>query len=253
MYNIISNSKTGMKASQSKIDLISNNIVNAQTTGYKKLEMGFIDLYTETLERGTYPNNNNGAQTGTGVRESIATRNLEQGALKNTGIKTNLAIDGEGFFCVIKPDGTHNYTRNGEFNIDANGKLVDDYGNTVDINFNPGRNHQNVDLSKGELSINKSGQVFLNDDNIGKIDIYAPQGEDTLVSIGDGLFAQREGTDVMIVQNPTIRQGYTEMSNINMQSEMTDLIMVQRAFQFNSKAIKATDEMIGMINNLQGR
>lgn len=253
MYNIISTSKTGMKASQSKIDIISNNIVNAQTTGYKKVEMGFIDLYSENLDKITYPNNDKGALTGTGVKESIETRNLAQGSLKNTGIKTNLAIDGEGFFCVIKPDGTHNYTRNGEFNLDANGKLVDDYGNVVDINFNDGKNYENVDLSQGELSINKLGEIFLDEENVGKIDIYTPQGEDTFISIGDGLFIPREDTNILVVQNPNIRQGYTEMSNINMQNEMTDLIMVQRAFQFNSKAMQATDEMIGMINNLQGR
>ncbi|MGL6105047.1 flagellar hook-basal body complex protein [Romboutsia sp.] len=253
MYNIINTSKTGMQANQSKIDVISNNMVNVQTSGYKKLDMGFIDLYTETLDRISYPNSNKGALTGTGVKESIATRNFAQGSLKNTGIKTNLGIDGDGFFCVTKPDGTQSYTRNGEFNLDANGKLVDDYGNAVEITFNEGRNYENVDLSNGELSINKSGEVFLNNENIGKIDIYAPQGEDTFISVGDGLFIPREGTNVMVVQNPTIRQGYTEMSNVNMQNEMTDLIMVQRAFQFNSKAMQATDEMIGMINNLQGR
>lgn len=253
MYNIINTSKTGMKASQSKVDIISNNIVNAQTTGYKKLEMGFIDLYSQTLDKSTYPNNNNGAITGTGVRESITTRNLSQGSLNNTGIDTNLAIDGEGFFCVIKPDGTHNYTRNGEFSLDANGRLVDTYGNIVDINFKGGVNYENIDLSKGDLTINKLGEVFLDKENIGNIDIYSPQGEDTFISIGDGLFRPREGTNVLVVQNPNIRQGYIEMSNINMQNEMTDLIMAQRAFQFNSKAMQATDEMIGMINNLQGR
>lgn len=249
MYNIINTSKTGMKAHQAKLDIISNNMVNSQTSGYKKLEMGFIDLYTETLDRTSYPHSNHGALTGTGVRDSLATRNYNQGALKNTGIKTNLGIDGDGFFRVIKPDGTQNYTRNGEFNLDANGTLVDDYGNTVDMTFYNGK----VDLSQGDLSINSVGEVFLNNEIVGKIDIYTPQGEDTFISIGDGLFIPREGTNVLLVENPTIRQGYTEMSNVSMQNEMTDLILVQRAFQFNSKAMQATDEMIGMINNLQGR
>lgn len=249
MYNIISISKSGMQANQSKLDIISNNMVNAQTTGYKKLEMGFLDLYSETLERDYIPNSQNGAITGTGVRPTIATRNYDQGALKDTGIATNVAIDGEGFFCVLKPDGSHNYTRNGEFKLDANGNLVDDNGYKVDMElFNP-----NIDLSNGKLLINKSGEVFLNEEKIGKINLYTPSGDDGFISIGDGLFIPREGTGVTVVDDPTIRQGYIEMSNINMQNEMTDMIMVQRAFQFNSRALKATDDMWGMINNLQGR
>ena len=253
MYNIMHNSKSGMLASQGKVDVVSNNIANAQTTGYKKLEVGFLDLYTETLNRQSYPNNSENAITGTGVKISQATRNLEQGSLKNTNIKTNLAIDGDGFFCVLKPDGSHNYTRNGEFNLDSSGKLVDDNGYILDMQFYNGMGYDNVDLANGELNINKLGKVFLNDQIIGKIDLYRPTGDNDFISSGDSLFVPREGTKVKVIDNPNIRQGYIELSNINMQNEMTDLIMGQRAFQFNSRGIQAVDEMWGMINNLQGR
>lgn len=97
MYNIMNNSITGMSANQGKIDIISNNIANSQTVGYKKLDSGFLDLYTDTLSRQSYPHNGDNLITGTGVKLSSATRNLTQGALKETGINTEIAIDGDGY------------------------------------------------------------------------------------------------------------------------------------------------------------
>ena len=253
MYNIMNNSITGMSANQGKIDIISNNIANSQTTGYKKLEAGFLDLYTDTLSRQSYPHNGDNLITGTGVRISNATRNLTQGALKETGISTDIAIDGDGYFRVISSDGTYKYTRSGEFNFDLNGKLVDSYGNFLDINYNNGVNGQDLNLSNGDLTINSKGEVFLNKQNIGSITLYMPQGDNDFTSVGDSLFALNEGAEVYVVDNPKVYQGYVEMSNVSMQVEMTDLIMAQRAFQINSRGVQAIDEMWGMINNLKGR
>lgn len=253
MYNIMNNSITGMSANQGKIDIISNNIANSQTAGYKKLEAGFLDLYTDTLSRQSYPHNGDNLITGTGVRISNATRNLTQGALKETGISTDIAIDGDGYFRVISSDGTYKYTRSGEFNFDLNGKLVDSYGNFLDINYNNGVNGQDLNLSNGDLTINNKGEVFLNKQNIGSITLYMPQGNHDFTSVGDSLFALNEGAEVYVVDNPKVYQGYVEMSNVSMQVEMTDLIMAQRAFQINSRGVQAIDEMWGMINNLKGR
>lgn len=253
MYNIMNNSITGMSANQGKIDIISNNIANSQTTGYKKLEAGFLDLYTDTLSRQSYPHNGDNLITGTGVKISNATRNLTQGALKETGISTDIAIDGDGYFRVISSDGTYKYTRSGEFNFDLNGKLVDSYGNFLDINYNNDVNGQDLNLSNGDLTINNKGEVFLNKQNIGSITLYMPQGDNDFTSVGDSLFALNEGAEVYVVDNPKVYQGYVEMSNVSMQVEMTDLIMAQRAFQINSRGVQAIDEMWGMINNLKGR
>lgn len=253
MYNIMNNSITGMSANQGKIDIISNNIANSQTTGYKKLEAGFLDLYTDTLSRQSYPHNGDNLITGTGVKISNATRNLTQGALKETGISTDIAIDGDGYFRVISSDGSYKYTRSGEFNFDLNGKLVDSYGNFLDINYNNGVNGQDLNLSNGDLTINNKGEVFLNKQNIGSITLYMPQGDNDFTSVGDSLFALNEGAEVYVVDNPKVYQGYVEMSNVSMQVEMTDLIMAQRAFQINSRGVQAIDEMWGMINNLKGR
>lgn len=253
MYNIMSNSKTGMIANQGKIDIISNNITNAQTTGYKKIESGFLDLYTETLNRKSYPNNSKDNVTGTGIKISQGIRNFEQGSLKNTEIKTNIAIDGEGLFRVTRADGSYAYTRNGEFNLDKSGKLVDDNGNILDINFENGKGYHNTNLANGDLSINKSGEVFLDNNKVGNINVYTSTGDNDFKSVGDSLFVPIDGANIQISKNTNIMQGYIEMSNISMQNEMTDLIMAQRAFQFNSRGIQAVDDMWSMINNLQGR
>lgn len=253
MYNILRASTSGMIANQEKINIASNNIVNSQTTGYKKLDVGFLDLYTKSLESNYNPHSSNGSLTGTGTKIAEATRNMVQGPLKNTGIDTNLAIDGEGYFCLIRPDGSHCLTRNGDFSLDANGTLVDANGNRVDITYANGYNRGNVDLSDGKLNINKEGQIYLDDKMVGRINLYVTEGTNDLISVGDSLFALKEGANMYAYNEADIRQGHVEMSNVNLSSEMTDLITVQRAFQFNSKGIKAVDEMWSMINNLQSR
>lgn len=253
MYNILRTSTSGMIANQEKINIASNNIVNSQTTGYKKLDVGFLDLYTKSLEGNYNPHSSNGSLTGTGTKIAEAVRNMVQGPLKDTGIDTNLAIDGDGFFRVIRPDGSRCLTRNGDFSLDASGTLVDAYGNTVDITYANGFNRQNVDLSNGKLSINKEGQMYLDDTMVGRIDLYVTEGTNDLISIGDSLFTLKEGANMQVYNGTNIRQRHVEMSNVDLSSEMTDLIAVQRAFQFNSKGIQSVDEMWSMINNLQSR
>ena len=251
MYNIMHTSKSGMSATQSKIDLISNNITNVQTVGYKKLDANFLDLYQESLYKKSYPTNSESARTGTGSRISQEIRNYEQGAIKETKINTNLAIDGEGFFRVIKSDGSYAYTRNGEFNLDSMGKLVDDNGNILDIQSLNGST-QDINLKDGDLSINKSGEIYLDKNKVGVINLYKPKGDADFISVGDNLFTAKP-VNVEVVQNKSMLQGYVEMSNVDMKDEMINLIMAQRAFQYNSKGIKAGDDMWSMANNLQSR
>lgn len=253
MYNILRTSTSGMIANQEKMNISSNNIVNAQTTGYKKLDVGFLDLYTKSLESNYNPHSSNGSLTGTGTKITEATRNMNQGTLKNTNIDTNLAIDGDGFFCVIKQDGSHCLTRNGEFSLDGNGDLVDDYGNRVHISYTDTLNQNNIDLSEGKLNIDKEGQIYLDEELIGKINLYTTNGTNDLISIGDSLFALKDEDNMQVYESSSIMQGYIETSNVDLASEMTDLITIQRAFQLNSKGVQAVDEMWSMINNLQSR
>lgn len=251
MYGILNVSKSGMSATQNKINTISNNIVNASTSGYKKLDVGFEDLLRIGISKEKYPINED-TTLGNGVKTTTEVRNFTQGSLKNTEIKTNLAIDGEGFFRVIRPDNTYAYTRNGEFSIDANGKIVDDSGNILDIQFNNGKNYINSGITSENLKINKQGEVFVNDEKIGNINLYKATGDNDLLSSGGNLFISNDGAQ-LAVANGEIYQGYTEMSNVILSQEFTDLITAQRAFQLNSKGFGVADEMWSMINNLQSR
>lgn len=253
MYNIAHINTTAMHATQNRIDVISNNMVNAQTTGYKKLEIGFADLYTETLNKRYYPTIDKSSDFGTGIRTTEAVRRYDQGGLKNTGVNTNIAIEGEGFFRVITISGEIAYTRNGEFKLDALGRIVDDRGNFLDIELNNNLNVQELNLSNGDLTISKVGEVYFNGEQIGKINLYKPQGSTDLISSGDSLFTTKEDGVMEVSNNYKVHQGYLEMSNVRMEQEMTNLILAQRAFQFNAKGIQAADEMWGMINNLQGK
>lgn len=253
MYNLAHISKTGMQATQIRLDVISNNMVNAQTTGYKKLENSFVDTYTETLDKRPYPNNREDNVSGTGVKTSEAVRRYNQGSIKQTGISTNLAIDGNGFFAVTTSTGQTAYTRNGEFKLDANGRLVDDNGNLLQVTYDDGTAPQDANLSNGDLSIGRSGEVVFNGEKIGRINLYEPQGTNDLISSGDSLFVTKEGATMNVVEGSKIYQGHIEMSNVKMEQEMTNLILAQRAFQFNAKGIKAADEMWSIANNLQSR
>lgn len=252
MYGIINVSKSGMNANQNKINVISNNIVNANTTGYKRLEVEFQDLVRESLNRHSYPVNMDNTDVGTGVRAANEIRNTMQGALKQSGIKTDLAIDGEGLFRVIRPNNTYAYTRSGEFTVDSSGNLVDDNGNVLDIQFY-NNDYANAGLSSENFSVDKNGQAFAGDRVVGKINLYNSTGDNDFLSAGDSLFVAKEGAALDIINGSNIMQGYTEMSNVNLAQEMTDLISIQRSFQLNSKGITVADDMWSMINNLQSR
>ncbi|MGL5694919.1 MAG: flagellar hook-basal body complex protein [Peptostreptococcaceae bacterium] len=253
MYNILNNSKSGMSAHQNKMNVVSNNMVNANTTGYKRLEAEFQDLITESLYKDSYPTNSNTASTGTGVKMSNEFRNFAQGSIRETGIKSNLAIDGEGFFRVIRPDNTYAYTRNGGFNIDSRNQIVDDNGNILDINFYNNYSYDNLNINSENLVINKQGDVFVDNQRVGKLNLYTSIGDNDFYSIGDSLFNIKNNQNIRVSQGTDLLQGYTEMSNVNMQQEMTDLITIQRAFQMNSKGINVADDMWSMVNNLQAR
>lgn len=253
MYSLLSTSKTGMSANQNKINIISNNIVNVNTIGYKKLEMEFQDLVRDTLNRDSYPVNSKNSTIGTGVKTSSEIRNFTQGNLKETKLASNMAIDGEGLFRVIRPDGTYAYTRNGEFNIDSTGKIVDDKGNILDIQFEGNNNYLNSGITSENFTVNKKGEVFAEDKKVGNIKLYVGESMDNFLATGDNLFITKEGSNIKVNNKANIMQGYVEASNVDISQEMTELIAIQRAFQLNSKGITVADDMWSMINNLQSR
>ncbi len=168
MYTMFYTSKTALSANQSKLDIISNNIANSDSTGYKKINMEYSDLVDEVLNRPSYPTNGNDISTGTGAKATAPMRNYEQGALAPTDSKSNLAIDGEGFFRVIRKDGTYAYTRNGGFNVDALGKIVDDNGNILDVQFDAGYNYNNTNIDSTNLTVSRNGELFVDNKKIRK-------------------------------------------------------------------------------------
>lgn len=252
MYRILNNSKNGMVASQDKLNIVGQNIVNSQTNGYKKLDINFSDLIPETLNRGYIPTNKE-VQTGTGVRSTNPIRVHTQGTLNNTGRVTDLAIQGEGMFSVTTPNGDIKYTRNGDFNIDSSGKIVDLNGNILNIEFNGGNNYENVGITVDNLSINKKGEVLVDGNMVGKIGVYTTDGDNEFISEGDNLFKLRELGEIVPSTEYTIMQGYIEMSNVDMIAELTDMMAMQKALQFNARGIQMANDMWGLVNNMRAK
>jgi flagellar basal-body rod protein FlgG len=252
MYHILRSSINAMSANQSKIDVISGNIANSQTVGYKTLEAGFVDLYIDSLNISSYPTDSENLVAGTGVKLTTPSRNQSQGSLKNTEVSTDIAIDGDGYFRLTSNGNTY-YTRNGEFLIDVEGKIVDVNGNYLDITYNEGVDLTTLNFANGELSIAKDGSISLDGVDIGVIELFMPQGTMDFLSAKENLFVLKEGATVYTVDEPSLIQGAVEMSNTDLSSEMTDMIVAQRNYQLNRRAANAVDEMWEMINNLRSR
>ncbi|MEG2657256.1 MAG: flagellar hook-basal body complex protein [Clostridium sp.] len=262
MYGMFYTNMSAMNAQQNKLDIISNNLVNVQTNGYKKLSSGFQDLYESSLDRLGIPISDdakNKLYVGTGVKSTESVRIQTQGSLKNTKIKTDLAIDGEGLFKVYTEDGTVAYTRDGSFKVDALGTLVNGNGHRLSITDANG-NEINVpggpiNFGKDGFSVDGNGAVSIENNGttlkVGDIKTYKPVGDGDFISVGKSLFIPKEGTTVIETKNRDIYQGYIENSNVDISTEMTDMIVTQRAFQLSSSALKTADDMWQMINNLR--
>ena len=256
MYRILSTSKSGMNAYQSKIDAISNNLANSTTTGYKKVDVGFQDLMTETLNRRGFRTNTENTVMGTGTRAVDLPRNNKQGNLQVTQLPTDLALDGQGYFRVDLGNGTFAYTRDGSFKIDSLGRLVDSNGNKLEMKYADGFSEENVILKPDNFSVNTSGDVYMkvggSYTKVAEIPVYTAVGDSSFASIGQNLFVPTEGAAVGRT-NTSMYQGYLEMSNVDMGTEMSELIVSQRAYQMAGKGITTADEMWQMINNMRSR
>ena len=255
MLRTLWTSKAGMNANQERLDVISNNISNVNTTGYKKVEVGFKDLLSESLDILGTPLNAKDSVIGTGVKTSEWFRSNIQGSLIQTAISTDIAIDGEGYFRITSADGEALYTRNGSFKLDAEGKLVDSNGNRLYLHYVNGYSENNLKLSTNNLLINNLGEVFVRENGnsvkVAEIPLYVGIGDNALVSVGNSLYSQsNEGTMYRTTDN-NLYQGYIENSNVDIAEEFSDMIITQRAFQLSSKGITVADEMWGMVNNLR--
>lgn len=257
MLRTLWTAKTGMNANQDKLDAVSNNIANSNTIGYKKIEVGFKDLLSESLDRLGNPINDKDSIIGTGTKTSEWYRDNTQGFLQETLLSTDLSIDGEGYFKIITPDGNELYTRDGSFAIDARGRLVDNRGNKVQLNYLNGYSENNVVFNKNNFLVDKNGQVYIKDGGnftqVAEVPVYSAVGDRAFISIGDNLFSPAPGVQVQRTNNFDIYQGALEGSNVDMSTEFADMILTQRAFQLSSRGISTADEMWGMVNNMRSR
>ena len=248
-------SKSGLNANQEKLDVISNNIANVNTTGYKKVNAGFKDLISSSLDEWGNPLNDKTATVGSGVKAGNFTKDNSQGGLQTTNQKTDLALDGEGYFKVISSNGTEYYTRDGSFKLDSYGRLVTANGNILEVQYANGYSQNNTGLTADNFTINKKGEIFAenngNFEKVGEIAVYTAVGNDAFTSVGDNLFKELNGVQVYRTLDADMYQGYLEASNVDLSQEMTDMIVTQRAFQLSSKGITAADEMWEIINNLR--
>ncbi|AAK80097.1 flagellar basal-body rod protein FlgG [Clostridium acetobutylicum] len=255
MLRIMWNGVSGMAAEQEKLDSISNNLANSSTTGYKSETVGFSDLLYETLNRKGYPvtNDDNNRYTGSGVKANEWIRNNAQGSLTPSDSKTALAIDGSGYFKVTTPDGTEAYERAGSFTVNANGRIVDPNGNYLNIDYSV--DPSTVKFTASNVAVAQDGTISIQNGqtttNVGKINIYDVTGNDSMISVGKSLFVPKAGAQMFVNNKSVIYQNYLENSNVDLGTEMTDMIVAQRAYQINSKSLETGDNMWSIVNNMK--
>jgi len=261
---------SGMKTQQTNVDVISNNLANVNTAAYKKETAEFKSLLYQTLQAETTSANGEnkpiGAQVGLGVRNSSVTSVFTQGNLTQTDNTFDFAIDGEAFFQLMDSDGEVYYTRNGAFNLTTaiGGVMLTDKDGRPVLDENGSEIIFDSSMDLTEVSVLSTGEVCFPDETnnpvpsgikIAMIRFANPAG---LEKQGSGLYSATDASgeatlesNMQNVKKSTLMQGYVEGSNVQVVDEMINLIVAQRAYEMNSKAIQATDEMMGQANNLK--
>ncbi len=250
-----------MQAQQTNMDVISNNLANTSTVGFKKSRAEFEDLlYHNLKEPGQATGMNSitptGIQTGLGVRTAAVTKDFELGSAIQTKNPLDLQVEGAGFFQILTPDGQMAYTRDGQFKKDASGRVTDKNGNFLQPALSIPSDAIAIEITQtGEVRVITGNSVGQN--TIGQIDIVNFVNPAGLKSIGRNLFVQTEASGQPIVSRPGLQgtgylaQGQVEGSNVSIVDEMVNMITAQRAYETNSKAIQASDQMLQAINNMR--
>ncbi len=253
---------TGMLAQQLNVDVISNNIANLNTTGYKRQRAEFQDLLYQNVQRaGTQSSDTgtitpSGIQVGVGVRTAGIYRIVDQGSLLNTGNNFDMAINGRGFFRILLPDGSDAYTRAGSFQIDQLGQIVTPEGFVVQPATNIPQDAVDVTIdTTGQIQVQLDAQV--QPQLLGQFELAIFPNENGLEAIGGNLLLETQASGPANLSTPgqpgfgDIVQGFLENSNVNAVQEITSLITAQRAYDLNSKVIQTSDEMLNSANNLR--
>lgn len=252
---------TGMQAQQANIDVIANNLANVNTTGFKKSRTDFQDLMYQTIRAAgasTGPDTQlpSGIQVGHGVRQVATQKIYTQGNFQNTGNPLDVVIEGEGFFQIAMPDGSISYTRDGAFKKDGQGRIVTSEGYLLEPQITIPENALSISISgDGRVTAKIAGQNEAQD--LGQIELARFINPAGLESTGRNLLKETAASGAPIRSNPgadgagTLVQQYLEMSNVQIVEEMVNMIVAQRAYEINSKAITTSDEMLSQAANLK--
>lgn len=260
MINSLMTAATGMTAQQTQLDVISHNLANVSTTGFKRSTAVFEDLMYQNLrqvganaaEQAELPT---GLQVGLGVRTVATSRNFTQGTPQQSGRSLDVAINGAGFFQIEMPDGTTGYSRDGSFQIDAQGRLVTNGGFPLTAGITVPAETESLTISSdGVVSAKLAGQTQLQ--QVGQIELANFINPPGLEPLGQNLYRESVASGTPIASSPGatgmgyLMQGYTEASNVNVVQELVQMIQTQRAYEMNSKAIQTSDQMLQRLSQL---
>jgi flagellar basal-body rod protein FlgG len=262
MMRALWSAASGMKGQQTNMDVISNNIANVNTYGGKKVRAEFQDLVYQTIrdagaQSGADSQYPTGMQIGLGTRVAATNRVFTQGSLQTTDNPTDIGIQGEGFFRITLPDGTIGYTRDGSFKLDSQRRMVttDGYPLAADITIDQNAPSDSIVIAgDGQVSCTPAGGT---QQNVGQITLARFVNPAGLTAIGKNLFVVSEASGEAIESNPgeegagTLTQGTLEMSNVQIVEEMVNMIISQRAYESNSKAVTTSDSMLEIANGLK--
>jgi flagellar basal-body rod protein FlgG len=253
---------TGMLAQQLNVEVISNNIANLNTTGFKRQRAEFQDLLYQNQRRVGANSSDTGTivpagvQIGVGVRAAAVYRITEQGNLLKTDNPVDVAINGRGFFQIQMPDGTTSYTRAGSFQLSPTGEIVTADGLVVQPGITLPADTEYVTINaNGQVIAKVAGQTA--PVTVGQFELANFANEAGMESIGNNLLRETAASGTPVTGAPgttgfgSIQQGFLETSNVNVVSEITNLITAQRAYEMNSKVISVSDEMSSSLNQLR--
>ena len=260
MMRSLSIAKTGLEAQQTQLDAITHNLANVGTNGYKRSRAVFEDLLYQNIRQSGAPSSQEtqlptGLQLGSGVRTVATSRNFSQGSLTQTGNQLDLGINGQGFFQVQMPDGTTSYTRDGSFQVDAQGQLVTSSGYLLSPAITVPANVQSITIGRDGI-VSATLPNATAPQQLGQLQLAGFMNPAGLEPRGGNLYTETAASGSPQTGNPgsnglgVLNQGAVEGSNVNVVEELVAMIQTQRAYEINSKAIQTSDQMLARLSQL---
>lgn len=252
--------KTGLDAQQTQMDVITNNLANVSTTGFKRSRAVFEDLLYQTIRQPGAQSSQqtqlpSGLQLGVGVRPVATERIFTQGNLQQTGNNKDVAINGQGFFQVLMPDGSTGYTRDGSFQVDSQGQMVTSSGFVIQPAITIPANAQSITVGRdGTVSVTQPGSTSAV--QVGSLQLATFINPAGLLGLGENLYVETASSGNPGTNTPgtngagLLVQAFVETSNVNVAEELVNMIQTQRAYEINSKAITTSDQMLQRLAQL---